>query len=278
MPYTAEISRTNPTCFIFLIDQSTSMGDQIGGEIPQKKADVVADAINRLLRELSVKCAKEEGVRDYFHIAVIGYGATVGSAFSGALAGRDLVPLSEVADNPARVDERTQKVPDGAGGLVERTVAFPVWMDPVIGGGTPMSRALRYAETLVRDWITEHPNVFPPIVINLTDGESTDGIPTGAATAITSQATDDGEVLLFNLHVSATGGSPITFPNSDTGLPDSYAQTLFSMSSVLPNHMRSYAAAQGHRIGDSTRGFVYNADITSVVQFLDIGTRATELR
>ncbi|WP_067669617.1 vWA domain-containing protein [Nocardia miyunensis] len=278
MPYTAEISRTNPTCFIFLVDQSTSMGDLIGGEVPQKKADVVADAINRLLTELAVKCAKEEGVRDYFHVAVIGYGATVGSAFSGSLTGRDLVPLSEVADNPARVEERSKKIPDGAGGLVESTVQFPVWMDPVIGGGTPMNRALRYAETLVRGWIGQHPGGFPPIVINLTDGESTDGAPTEAAAAITSQATADGAVLLFNLHVSATGGSPVTFPGSDVGLPDTYAQTLFAMSSVLPSHMRSYAAAQGHQIGETTRGFVYNADITSVVQFLDIGTRATELR
>jgi hypothetical protein len=65
--YSAEISRSNPTCFVFLVDQSASMIDPIGGsEVPQKKADVVADAINRLLTELAVKCAKEEGVRDYF--------------------------------------------------------------------------------------------------------------------------------------------------------------------------------------------------------------------
>jgi hypothetical protein len=108
-----------------------------------EEADVVADAINRLLTELSVKCAKEEGVRDYFHVAVIGYGATVGSAFAGSLAGRDIVPLSEVADNSARIDERGKKVPDGAGGMVETVVNFPLWMDPVAHGGTPMNRALR---------------------------------------------------------------------------------------------------------------------------------------
>ncbi|WP_406091219.1 vWA domain-containing protein [Kitasatospora purpeofusca] len=278
MPYTAEISRTNPTCFVFLVDQSTSMSDPIGGDSPQKKADVVADAINRLLTELSVKCAKEEGVRDYFHVAVVGYGATVGSAFSGALAGRDLVPLSEVADNPARVDDRTKKVPDGAGGLVETTVAFPLWMDPVANGGTPMNRALKYAETLVAGWTERYPGGFPPIVINLTDGESTDGDPTESATAITARSTADGAALLFNLHVSAAGGSPVTFPSSDAELPDTYARILFAMSSLLPTHMRSYAAAQGQRVSETTRGFVYNADITSVVQFLDIGTRATELR
>ncbi|MFB7904946.1 vWA domain-containing protein [Kitasatospora sp. NPDC056076] len=279
MSYTAEISRTNPTAIIFLVDQSASMSDPIGGEVPKSKAEVVSDAINRLLTELSIKCAKEEGVRDYFHVAVIGYGHTsVGSAFNGDLAGRDLVPLSQVADNPFRVETRTKKVPDGAGGLVETETKFPVWMAPVANGGTPMSRALKYADQLVTRWIEEHPGGFPPIVLNLSDGESTDGDPTSTAIDIASQATADGAALLFNLHVSGAGGLPVTFPDTDAALPDQHSRLLFTMSSVLPSHMRSYAASQGYQVSEATRGFVYNADITSVVQFLDIGTRATELR
>ena len=66
MPYSAEISRANPSCFLFLIDQSGSMEDPFGGgEATRKKADLVADAINRLLQNLVIKCAKEEGIRDY---------------------------------------------------------------------------------------------------------------------------------------------------------------------------------------------------------------------
>src|SRR5690242_21733732 len=119
MPYTAEISRSNPSCFLFLIDQSGSMDDAFGaGENNRKKADGVADAINRMLQNLVIKCAKEEGIRDYFHVGVIGYGTQVGPAFSGPLAGRALVPISEVGNCPARVDQRTKKAPDGAGGIV----------------------------------------------------------------------------------------------------------------------------------------------------------------
>jgi hypothetical protein len=275
--YAAEISRANPSCFVFLVDQSASMNDPIGGG-RQRKADVVADALNRLLAELSVKCAKEEGVRDYFHVAVIGYGNAVGSAFTGPLAGRDLVPLSQVADQPARVEKRTKKVPDGAGGLVETTTRFPVWVDPVAHGATPMCRALATAESLVSDWVSRHPDGFPPIVLNLTDGESTDGDPAGAAWAVQTHVTADGAALLFNLHVSAADTVPVTFPDTDVALPDTYARTLFGMSSPLPPHMRFYALQQGVPAGDLARGFVYNADITSLVQFLDIGTRATDLR
>ncbi len=43
MPYSAEISRTNPTCFLFLIDQSGSMGDAVPDQPNRKKADAVAE-------------------------------------------------------------------------------------------------------------------------------------------------------------------------------------------------------------------------------------------
>jgi len=279
MAYSVEISRANPTCFVFLLDQSTSMTDPIeAGEAPKRKADAVADALNRLLFELSLKCAKEEGVRDYFHVAVIGYGARVGSAFGGALAGRDLVPLSQVADNPLRVEERAKKVPDGAGGLVETTARFPVWVDPVANGGTPMSHALGEAVALVERWVSERPGCFPPIVINLTDGESTDGDPSEPASRIRSLATADGPVLLFNLHVSGGQAAPVVFPPAEEGLTNEFARLLFTMSSPLPPHMLAYATSQGLAVSEGSRGFVFNAVITSVVQFLDIGTRATDLR
>jgi hypothetical protein len=279
MTYSAEISRSNPTCFVFIVDQSASMIDPIGNsETSQRKADVVSDAINRLLTELAVKCAKEEGVRDYFHVAVIGYGQSVGSAFQGSLSGRDLVPLSVVADNPAKIDERIKKVPDGAGGLVEMSTTFPIWMEPVANNGTPMCRALAVADSLVSKWVEDHPTCFPPIVLNLTDGEANDGDPTEQAANIQSRASADGTALLFNLHVSGTDSPSVTFPESSAGLPDKYACTLFEMSSTLPAHMRSYAAQLGFSAAEGARGFVYNADIASVIQFLDIGTRATELR
>src|ERR687888_964136 len=99
MPYIAEISRVHPSCFLFLIDRSGSMGDPFsGGTEGKSKADGVADAINRLLQNLVIKCAKSEGVRDYYHVGVLGYGDRIGPAFEGALAGQDLVPISQVAD------------------------------------------------------------------------------------------------------------------------------------------------------------------------------------
>jgi len=280
--YQAEISRANPSCFVFLVDRSASMVDPIGngtGPSSARKHEVVADALNRLLTEIAIKCAKEEGVRDYFHVAVIGYGArTAAPALGGELAGRRLVPISELAEHPLRLEERVKKEPDGAGGLVEVTTQFPVWVEPEANGATPMCQALTEATRIVGDWISAHPRGFPPIVLNLTDGEANDGDPVEKAEELRRLGTDDGDTLLFNLHVSDSGGTPTTFPESDTGLPDAYARTLFAMSSELPPHMQSYARQNGYPVGETSRGFVYNADMIALVQFLDIGTRALALR
>src|SRR5262249_36958804 len=145
VPYVAEISRTSPTCILFLIDQSSSMAGPFGGAPGKSKADGVADAVNRLLQNLALKCAKSDGIRDYFHVGVIGYGRDVHSALGGSLAGRHLVPVSEFANNPLRVEKRKRKVDDGAGGVLEQSFKFPVWFEPVANGQTPMARALTLA-------------------------------------------------------------------------------------------------------------------------------------
>jgi hypothetical protein len=279
MLYGAEINRQNPSCILFLIDQSGSMDEAFGGEA-RNKAARLADAINRLLFELTIRCTKSqaEGVRNYYDGGVIGYGARVGPTLGGPLAGRELVSMREVADSPARVETRQRKVEDGAGGLVEESVKFPVWFDPVASGGTPMCQALQQAHVILSTWVQNHAKSFPPIAINITDGEATDGDPTAPAAALRTLATDDGNLLLFNLHLSSQAGAPILYPESDAQLPDVYARQLFAMSSLLPPHIREAAGSEGYVIGPQSRGFVFNADIVEVIKFLDIGTRAKALR
>lgn len=277
MSYSAEISRANPSMFLFLIDRSGSMSDPFGGG-GGKKDQKVADAINNLIFNLTIKCAKSEGVRDYYHVGVLGYGEKVESALGGELAGKDLVPISAIADAPARIEERTRKTDDGAGGLVEQKVRFPIWFSPISKGGTPMCEALKKAHSIVGQWLAEHPDCFPPIVINITDGESTDGNPLKPAEQVRELKSSDGSVLLFNVHLSSARSSTFEFPGSESELPDQYAKQLFNMSSLLPEHIRSAAEQEGYGVSEHSRGFVFNADIVSVIRFLDIGTRPSNLR
>ena len=274
MAYTAEISRNNPSCILFLVDQSTSMGDHYQS-LGKPKSDALADVINRILQQLVIKCAKSEGIRDYYSVGVIGYGDKgVKPAFSGNLSDKLLVPISEIANHPARIENRTKKVPDGAGGLVELNVKFPIWFDAVANGGTPMTAAFKEANAVIENWLRANPYCFPPVVINITDGESTDGDPTAEMNRLTAQSSNDGNVLLFNLHTNARSVNPLSFPGAGTILPDSYAEMLFMGASLLPAFMRQVAAQEfGLNLNEGAKAFVLNGDIDLIISAIDIGTR-----
>lgn len=276
MPYSAEISRSNPTAFLFVIDQSGSMAEAWLGE--RTKAQAVSDALNRLLAEIITKwCSKDEGVRHYFDVGVIGYG---GHGYSDALPGAEgglLKPIPELERAPLRVETRSLKVPDGAGGIVETTKKFPVWFDPKASGGTPMVAAMKYAAQEIATWCDGHLTAYPPTVIHITDGESTDGDAEPVAKVIREMCTNDGSALLFNLHISSTGGSKVIFPESDVSAPTPDGKRLFRMSSVLPPHMLRAARSSGYEVGEYARGYGYNADFVDLVSFFDIGTRPVNL-
>ena len=266
MPYSAEISRANPTCFLFLIDQSKSMLRPMGGAVARTKAEAVADAINHLIYTIVLRCVWGNSVLDRFHVGVIGYGVNVGPALGGSLAGRDLVPISELARSPLRVEQR---VPPAGGSPVR----FPLWFEPAGDGRTPMCAALEQASTIVAGFLLEHPETVPPIVINITDGMANDGIPLEQAGKLRQLSSLDGDVLLFNLHLSEKAGERIEFPDREAGLPDNFSKLLFRMSSVLPPGMVQNAQQAGLPVSAASRGFVFNADLDAVVRSLDIGTR-----
>ena len=56
-------------------------------------------------------------------------------------------------------------------------------------------------------------------------------------------------------------------------LPDDYARLLFRMSSPLPPAMLRQAQILEASVPDGAVGFAFNADLASVIMFLDIGTR-----
>ena len=272
MSYSAEISRVNPTCFLFLLDQSRSMLHPLAGASGKTKAEGVADAVNHLLYTLVLRCVWGNSVLDRFHVGVLGYGARVGPALGGTLTGRDLVPVGEVARGPLRVETRTQTNPDGS----SQSVRFPIWFDPQGEGNTAMCAAFKRASLLLAGFLADHPDCFPPVVINITDGKPTDGNPSHDAARLRQLSSTDGHVLLFNLHLSEKSGSRVEFPDSEVDLPDAYAKLLFRMSSELPEALHAAAREANFLVSPGTRGFVFNADLDSVIRALDIGTRVSQ--
>ena len=280
VPYSQEISSQNKACFLFLLDQSFSMEEPLGNSANRKCDELVA-AINGWLQNMAIRASGDEGIKDWMDVGVFGYrtdpnaNPIIESALQGALAGRMLVSISEVGAHPVRIDARSQYIPDEeTGEMIELPCEVPVWVDPVAEGGTPMCHMLYRAHETLSQWIAQHPRSFPPIVVHITDGESQDGDPIPYAEAVKALATDDGNVLLFNCHLSMTAADPFMFPAGEEGLPDELARVLFRMSSVLPDPFYRHAVMEGFQLQQSARGMAFNADMVCLIQFLNMGTQA----
>ncbi len=182
--------------------------------------------------------------------------------------------VSQVVD-AAEVEKRQVKETDGAGGVVEVTRKFPVWLRPTAGYGTPMCEALSAGSKALQDWTAQHPDSYPPMVVNVTDGDATDGNPESIAQEIMALGTSDGNVLIYNAHLSEMSARPVQYPSEESEVPpDEYAARMFRMSSEFPAQVVDLAASMGLSVTQGSRGYVYNADMVTLVQFLDIGTRA----
>ena len=103
MSYTQETTRLNPAYFIFLLDQSGSMIEPIGGGGGKRKEEAVAEELNAWIENMIVSCARADGVRNYMDVSVIGYCTDengepiIEPALGGRLAGRERVSITELA-------------------------------------------------------------------------------------------------------------------------------------------------------------------------------------
>lgn len=273
MSHSRKITRAEPTLLLFVLDQSGSMSEPIGGA-SATKAQYVADVINRTIYQLAVKATRDAtGCRHYFDIGAIGYGSTTGSAWLGEFQAQIIHSLPTLAARPPRTEMKLKRESDGAGGIIELSTEFPVWIDPVHSGGTPMAEALQLASREVATWIESNPRSFPPTVVHVTDGQHTTADPSAISELLRALQTEDGEVLLFNIHIDRNEGHSIVFPSDPTRLPDEFSRRLYQMSSMPPDPLAARIDANfGPRERESTRLFGYRCDAIDFVRLLDVGT------
>lgn len=280
-PYTAQITRNTPTAFIFLVDHSVSMQKMtklFGEEMTMSEA--AARIVNRQINQLVLRCIKLNEVRHYYDIAVIGYGEKAYSGWNGDIEGRDFVSPEELRDNPyrkiiTREEKRTRK------GMVVKEVEKVQWVEARHDGSwTHLHEAFGKAQQLLSQWMEEHhdKDCYPPTIINITDGEF-NGAPKESvlqqANELKSMFTNDGNVILFNIHFTAgKSAEEVACPIEISELRgNSYAETLFNMSSLLPER---YNADISRCLNDNRTGrhraMAINADATTLLKLMDIGT------
>ena len=283
--YSARITRSNPSAFIFLIDQSGSMQEQVtfNGSV-MTKAEAVALVTNMLISETINRSRREEGVRDYFHLALLGYSDNEVYTLVKLPAGASFLSVSQLAglDVPQRRYTRERLLPSGESILTSTEQKF--WVEPRAVSNTPMYAALNQAYDLARKWCsaTANRSGYPPIIFNITDGEASDAEEEkllDVAQRIRSLSTEDGNVLLINIHICPDGsgntdGAQVIFPSSEEELGDArHAGLLYRLSSPMPeSYQENIVRVKGPGAVAPFRGMSYNCSMADLLTMIDIGS------
>lgn len=289
-PYDTRISRDRPACFVFLIDQSGSMGGVWGKNEDKTKAEIVADYVNNAINEIVNICQKSDPKpMHYFDICVIGYGQNGTEAqilWEGDLEDKIFVSPAELKENPTgnqgeiEVERRTFK------GVSLIKIPVPYWFAPIAKSATPMGNAIDLCAEILEEWTADHQNSFPPIVINISDGEQTDcdnDELIEKAFTLKQTKTLYGNTLLFNIHITDDDDTEeVVFPIKSNELPNNEnSKTLFDMSSNLPEIFNKRIALEIKKTDYSTNinyvAMGYQASLAQFVKFLDIGTRTVKV-
>lgn len=278
--YSQSITRTHRTAFVLLIDTSGSMAEEMRFRgRTSTKAEAVAMITNELLFELLARANRTEGLRNYYDIAVLGYGGNdeVRSLLDEE---HEMISIKRLGELPVELHREVIELRQPDGSVSLREIRTPRWVAPRAAGQTPMLDALRVARDLLQEWTMQPENAqsFPPILFNITDGEATDGFREdiqAVSEQIRSLRTEDGNVLLINIHIAPDSSErTLFFPCREEQLhPNRYASLLYECSSEMPACFdEAIRRIKGVGAVPPFRGVSFNASAAEVVAMLNIGT------
>ena len=270
--YSQEITRRHRAAFVIAIDQSTSMQEMVRfGKLVISKAEAVAYTTNTLLTELMDRCRRTDGLRNYYDVAVLGYG---NDKVMPLLDSEGFMSIEQLAFSLSKIEAEPFDQ--------ESFTLQHKWIKPHAEGNTPMYEALLKVRNMLHEWCSlEHNHEsFPPVVINITDGEASDCDDAelhDICEQIRRTATADGNTLLLNIHISTDCRVPsIIFPMAEElTSAGHYAHLLAGCSSIMPAAFNSaIAELKGAGATPPYYGMGYNATVVELLSIINIGSRS----
>jgi len=225
-------------------------------------------------------------LKDYCDLLVLGYGDQVNPLLDNGHGGP--ASICDLADNPRGqrpvLVERYDRVKNTK---IQVQEMQPFWIQYTASSRrTETAKALQRSYRAIQDWLADDPRhrqSFPPIVVNITDGQHNgEGDPLDMAARIRQLYTNDGHILLFSCHLTSNSTQCLAFPDNPqqiySKIADSdereCARQLYEMSSAIPYTMVKRARESlNAQIADGARGFIYNANPGDLLDFLSWGTR-----
>jgi hypothetical protein len=244
------------------------------------KALAVTYISDQIIHELTLRARRDDGVRDYFDVAVLGYSNE--DVYPLIDDKRIFIPISELPNYKPEIKRLSLEYHLPNGQKILRINKQPSWIRVKAEGDTPMYEAMLQIRDMVSEWCNKPQNheSFPPIIFNITDGECSDCSPQELI-AITEQirnlGTSDGKALLINVHIASRDGEEaIIFPSAEEIDKDNRSmQLLAECSSIMPEPFNELIRAQrGNQAEPPFIAMSYNASITEVIAILNIGSRS----
>ena len=281
--YRQLVTHNRRAAIVFLIDCSLSMLQQTRiGATECSKIKMVELMCNMMIEELVVRCSRHDGVNNYYDIAALGYSQMgVESLLPGDAEGfMPVDKLSELMPMPTTITSRAEI----NGKVVDIPYTYSPWIQPRAGGSTPMLEALAHTYTIIDRWCRnlDNCNSFPPIIFHFTDGLSNDSDEAALldmASRLTSTHTNDGNTLLFNIHLSSdVDAKQHIFPSNRTfKTKDRDRELLFKMSSVVPKELEdSIVYLLNLKRRGPYRGMMSNYSPCDLISIINTGTESID--
>ena len=285
------MSRANPGLMVFLIDCSASMALPLLRSETDKnqsisKFEAAADILDSVLFQCTTKCASEDKYKDYVDFVILGYGDRVFSPISK-------IPVSEYPISVNKLDSSYESVEEFSEEELGETMSPIKWInqDIQLGGITSMRAGFTMAKEIIQDWVKKHPDSYPPILLNISDGMAND-LPIDeedngkldpsplfeVCKDIKKIQTNDGNTVIGNIHLSDGKIINVKFPVSIDevmDIEDPAAGTLFEMTSEVPAPWLEKAQGFGLNIRPGGKMYIYNSDFDSFLSFFKFGTDPT---
>jgi hypothetical protein len=212
---------------------------------------------NELLGQISKRASGQGGGQ--IDCAVVSYGTgaagepEVQTTFAGPLAGRSLVPDGDLAEGALRVEESTEQVSNGIGGLVSVTRKRPVFVDLKPTAAQSPSPGLEAVSGLLAEWRQDHPDSqFVAVVLHATRGRFD---PEEAARAV-DRLRETAPVTLYHLIITESPHPSVAYPAEADRIEDPTLAKLWELTSPL---LGSEAlAAKKATVSPQSRGMVIN--------------------
>jgi len=238
MSYTIPATSKTPALIVYLLDVSGSMGDEINGKA---KIEIVSDALHQVAIRMVQRSTKGTTVAPRYNVAMYAYSSQVTDLLGGIKTVTELAQMGVPRLQP---------------------------MD-----ATDTAAAFREAEELLKAQLPSLQDNPAPLICHMTDGEyNTGGDPEPIARRIMEMEVPDGNVLVENIFVTDTAlKDPITDPKAwpgvtgETPLASSYAETLFRLSSPIPQTYASVMAEMGYKLAPGAR-MLFPGDSPEIVE------------